>query len=115
GSFELLSQFPAQVCPQITTRKLYYLKYCLAISSSLFWLTLTSSPTPSPLICVAPRGGGLPGNLLTYFHLGAWLHHRGNGCNGGWGCPDSLPSSLHSALSRPSKGGAKVVSLLINE
>ncbi|CAO2611395.1 hypothetical protein LEMLEM_LOCUS15132, partial [Lemmus lemmus] len=40
------------------------LKYCLAISSSLFWLTLSSSPTPSPFICVAPRGGGLPGKLL---------------------------------------------------
>ncbi|CAO2631993.1 hypothetical protein LEMLEM_LOCUS21584, partial [Lemmus lemmus] len=59
---------------KITTRKLYYLKYCLAISSSLFWLTLSSWPTPSPLICVAPRGGGLPGKRLTYAHLRAWLY-----------------------------------------
>ncbi|CAO2631817.1 hypothetical protein LEMLEM_LOCUS21490 [Lemmus lemmus] len=68
----------------------------MAISSSLFWLTITSWPTPFPLICVTPRGGGLPGNLLTYFHLGAWLHHAGNG---GWGCADSLPPSQNSVLS----------------
>ncbi|CAO2634300.1 hypothetical protein LEMLEM_LOCUS22608 [Lemmus lemmus] len=40
----LCSQLPAPFCPQITTRKLYYLKYCLAISSSLFWLTLLRLP-----------------------------------------------------------------------